>query len=159
MYSANPQGLYTVCWCSPTTSLYFCVRQYGASSNGLLAVRTNKGFIECTGARPPELCTQCLCARAETCANERACTSVRCESTRALCFCVRLYGASSKGLCAVRAHKSFIQCADACPLGLCTQCLFSRAGACADELVYKNLYICTLRAHKFYVLLCGRVCR
>ena len=30
----------------------------------LCAVRAYKGFIKCAGARPPGLCTPCLCARA-----------------------------------------------------------------------------------------------
>ena len=59
-----------------------------------------------------------------------------------------LYGVGPQGLCTsvyvctVRAHKGFIQCAGARPPGLCTKCLCARAGACADELIYKNLYIC-----------------
>ena len=65
LYSANPQGLHTGCWCSPPRALYFCVLQYGGSPNGLCAVRTRKGVIQCAGTRPPELCTQCLCARAD----------------------------------------------------------------------------------------------
>ena len=65
LYSTNPQGLYTVCWCSPPRALYFCVLQYGASPNGLCAVRTRKGVIQCAGTRPPELCTQRSCACAD----------------------------------------------------------------------------------------------
>ena len=65
LYSTNPQGLYTVCWCSPPRALYFCVLQYGASSNEICAVRTHKGVTQCAGTRPPELCTQRLCARAD----------------------------------------------------------------------------------------------
>ena len=65
MYSANPRRLHTVCWCSRPRALYFCVLQYGASPNGLCAVRTRKGVIQCAGNRPPETCTQCLCARAD----------------------------------------------------------------------------------------------
>ena len=64
-YSENPQGFNTVCWCSPPRALYFCVLQYGESPNGLCAVRTRKGAIQCAGTRAPELCTQCLCARAD----------------------------------------------------------------------------------------------
>ena len=40
------------------------------------------------------------------------------------------------------------------PPGLCTMCFCARAGTCVDELMYASLYICTVRAHQDFVLLC-----
>ena len=56
LYGASPQGL--------------CASVYGASPTGLCAVQAYKGFIQCAGARPPGLCTQCSCAHAGACADE-----------------------------------------------------------------------------------------
>ena len=110
LYSANPQGLPTVCWCSPPGALFFCVLQCGASPNGLCAVRAYKGFVlRCTVRAPRALCSaspQRLCASVY-------CTSfksfVRCEPTKALYsvrpglgFCVLN---EPQELCAVRAYK------------------------------------------------------
>ena len=151
LYGANPQELYTVCWCSPTRALYFCVRLYGASRNGVCAVRTHKGFIQCAGARPPELCTQCICARAGTCANERACTSVRCETTRALYIVLVLAheGFAPSAYVLVRAHMQMSLCTRTCTSirYKLTRSLCFCATGCPDELLYGNLYVCTVRAH------------
>ena len=92
LYSANPQGLHTVCWCSPSRALYFCVLQYGASPNGLCAVRAYKGFVLlCTVRAPRALCGASLQRIYTVSARARAsvyCTSpkssVRCEPTKAL---------------------------------------------------------------------------
>ena len=107
----------------------------------------------------------------------RACTFVRCEPTRTLCFCasvptckrvcrgaqvrdyVRLYSVSPQRLRAVQTHKGFIQRAGGCPPELCTMCFCAHTRACADELMYESLYICTVRAHKSFVLLRRRVRR
>ena len=45
------------------------------------------------------------------------------------------------------------------PPGLCTMCFCAHAGACVDELMCETLYICTVRAHKSFVLLCSRAGR
>ena len=42
------------------------------------------------------------------------------------------------------------------PPGLCTICFCARAGACVDESMCVSLYICTVRAHKGFVLLGSR---
>ena len=84
--------------------LCLCLRLYGARSKGLCVMRTHTGFIQCAGARPPELCTKCLCACAGACADERVCTHVRCEPTKASCFCSSVY------VCTVRAQKGFVRC-------------------------------------------------
>ena len=155
LYSANPQGLYTVCWCSPPRALYFCVLQYGASPNGLCAVRTRKGVIQCVGTRPPELCTQFLSA-----------PSVRCEPKGALC------GASLQGLYTVcwcsppRALHPVLMCScGSCGRAQMSSCrrtctsvryeltrsLCFCAGGGVDELLYGNLYVCTVRAHNGFM--------
>ena len=105
LYSANPQGLPTVCWCSPSRALYLCVLQCGASPNGLCAVRAPTAFVRCEPTMALcfgvlyELQELCACASLQrlytVCA--RACASVdctssksfaRCEPTLALYFCV-----------------------------------------------------------------------
>ena len=132
LYSANPQGLHTVRWCSPPKALYLCVLQYGASPNGLCTVRAYSSF--CVLYEPQELCAvraykvvvllctvrapRALCgASLQRLFASVYCTSpksfMRCEPTkalcgaslqRALCFCV-LY--EPQELCAVRAYKGF----------------------------------------------------
>ena len=125
LYSANPQGLPTVCWCSPPGALYFCVLQFGASPNGLCAVRAYKGFIQCASGlmllytvRAPRSLRgaglQRLCASVYRTSPK---SFARCEPTKALCLCV-LY--EPHELCAVRAYKYFIQCAPGLVL-LCTE--------------------------------------
>ena len=79
----------------------------------------------------------------------RACTSVWCEPTRALRV------ANPQGIYAI------CWCSRT---GLRTMCFCARERACADELMCESLYICTVRAHKGFVLLYfflvgGRVCR
>ena len=145
LYSANPQGLPTVCWCSPPRALYFCVLECGASPNGLCvvrkptkafcfgvlyelqelcAVRAYKGFIQCAPGLVL-LCTVRAPIALRGASLQRLCASVyrtspksfaRCEPTKALCLCV-LY--EPHELCAGRVYKDFIQCAPGLVL-LCT---------------------------------------
>ena len=107
LYSANPQGLHTVYWCSPPGALYFCVLQYGASPNG-----------RCTSPKSY--------VRRES---RKALYSVR----QGLCFCV-LY--EPQELCAVRAYKGFVLlCTVRAPRALCgaspqrLYTVYARAGA------------------------------
>ena len=163
LYSANPQGLHTVCWCSPPSASYFCVLQYGASPNGLCAVRAYKGFVLlCTVRAPRALCGASLqrfytvCTRA--CASVY-CTSpmifVRCEPTKALCFCA-LY--EPQELCAVRAYKGFIQCTDARPPGFAPSAYvlvrsYEQMSSCTRTCTY------VLYEPTRHLCLCTGVCR
>ena len=139
LYSANPQGLPTVCWCSLPRALYFCVLQCSASPNGLCAVRVYKGFVlRCTVRAPRALCganLQRLCT-----VSARACASVyctspkifaRCEPTKALCLCVLC---EPHELCTVQAYKGFTQRAPGLVL-LCTvRALRALCGASLQRL-------------------------
>ena len=88
LYSANPQGLHTVCWRSPPRALHFCVLQYGASPNGLCAVRTRKGVIQCAGTRLPELYPVLMCSCGSGLSEPaRACASVHCTSSKSFVRC------------------------------------------------------------------------
>ena len=98
------------------------------------------------GASPQGLCaSMLLCSRAGGCADE-----LKRES---------LY------VCMVRAHKDFVRCEPTRALynvlvlahqGF-VQCTSMLVRACANELMYASLYICTVRAHTGFVLLCKRV--
>ena len=148
LYSANPQGLPTVCWCSPPGALYFCVLQCGASPNGLCAARAYKGFVlRCTVRAPRALCGASLQRLYTVCA--RACASVyctspktfaRCEPTKALCFCVPY---EPQELCAVRAYKGFVPlCTVRAPRALCGASLQRLYTVCARA--YASVYCTSL---------------
>ena len=108
LYSANPQGLHTVCWCSPRRALYFCVLQYGVSPNGLCAVRAYKGFVLlCTVGAPRALRGASLQRLFTVCT--RACGSVYCTSSKRFVRCEptkALYSVCQVLLCTVRAPRA-----------------------------------------------------
>ena len=109
-------------------------------------------------------------------ANERAICAG--ESTRAFCFYVRPYGRAQKGFVRCKptralysvlmlANQGFVPSAHVLvrvrvPVSSCTRtCTSLRyeltsflcfcAGGCADVVMYKNLYGCTVRAHKGFM--------
>ena len=153
LYSANPQGRPTVCWCSPPRALYFCVFQCVASPNGLCAVRADKGFVlRCTVQAPRALCGASLQRLYTVCT--KACASVYCtspksfaryEPTKALCFCVPY---EPQELCAVRACKGFVPCVLYEPHELFAVRAYKDFIQCAPGLVL----LCTVRALR---ALCG----
>ena len=154
--------------CEPTKALYsvrpglcFCVLY---EPQALCTVRAYKGFVLlCTVRGAPRALSgaslQRLCASV-------CCTSptsfVRCEPTKTLynvrqgwCFCV-LY--KPLELCAVRAHKGFMQCADARPPGFVPSAyVLVRSYEQMSSCTRTCTYICTVRAHMLFLLLYGNL--
>ena len=132
---ASLQRLYTAC-------ARACVSVYCTSPR---AVRAYKGFaLLCTVRAPRALRGASL-------------------QRKALCLCVPY---ERQELCAVRASKGFVPlCAVRASRALCgaslqrlsTVCWCSPLKICY-VLVYKNLYICTVRAHTIFVVLYGNLC-
>ena len=96
-------------------SLYVCtvrahkdfVRCEPTRASYNVLVLAHQGFVQCASVLVRERVQINSCAR--------ACTSVRCEPTRALCFCAGGCAdelmCESLYVCTVRAHKGFMQCA------------------------------------------------
>ena len=173
LYSANPQGLHTVCWYSPPRALYFCVLQYDASPNGLCTVRAYKGFVLlCTVRAPRALCNTSLQRLYTVCA--RVCASVHCTSPKSFVrcepttLCASVYCTSPQSfvrceptrLCAsvcCTSPKSFVRCEPTKALCFCV--LYEPHELCAVR-AYKDciqcepghVLLCTVRAPR---ALCG----
>ena len=164
LYSANPQGLHTVCWCSlPQGFVLLCT-----------SVRCEPKRALC-GASLQRLCASVYCTSPKS--------FVRCEPTKTLysvrqglCVCA-LY--EPQGLCAVQPYKDFIQCAPGLVL-LCTirapraLCGSSLQRLCASvyctspksfvrceptkalcfSVLYEPQELCAVRAYKDFMLLC-----
>ena len=144
-----------------------CASVYCTSSESFCAVRAYKGFIQ----RAPGLVLLCTVRALARCEPTKVCASVcrtsarsfaRCEPTKALCLCVPY---ERQEICAVRASKGFVPlCAVRASRALCGASLQRLSTVCwcsplmiCYVLVYKNLYICTVRAHTIFVVLYGNL--
>ena len=146
-WCSPPRALYfCVLQCGASPKAFVRCKPTKASCFGVLyelqafcAVRAYTGFIQCAPGFVL-LCTVRAQRALRGASLQRVCASVyctsptsfvRCEPTKnvysvrkGLCFCVPY---EPHELCAVRAYKSFIQCAGARPPRLCTECLCARA--------------------------------
>ena len=150
---ASLQRLCAAVYCTSSESFVRC-----EPTKALYSVR--QGLCFCVLYEPSRGASlQKLCASVY---RTSAKSFARCEPTKALCLCVPY---ERQELCAVRAYKDFVPlCAVRASRALCgaslqrlsTVCWCSLLKICY-VLVYKNLYIRTVRAHTIFVVLYGNL--